>query len=147
MTIIRITKEFAFEMAHILWNYDGPCKNIHGHSYKLLVTVSGKPITESGPKKGMVMDFSDLKKVIKEQIIDVFDHAFVYGNDYSEEGKKIVDGYNGKKIELNSPATSENLLIEFADRIKSKLPANVKLHSLRLNETASCFAEWYADDN
>ncbi len=67
MTKIRLTKQFAFEMAHSLWNYDGLCKNIHGHSYKLDVTVIGKPIDdESNNKQGMVMDFIDLKRNCKQ---------------------------------------------------------------------------------
>ena len=70
MATIRVTKSFTFEMAHALWNYDGPCRNIHGHSYELLVTISGHPITdENSPKLGMVMDFGDLKKIVR--ILDI----------------------------------------------------------------------------
>ena len=66
MARIRITKEFKFETAHALMGYDGLCKHIHGHSYELLVTVIGHPIEdESNPKLGMVMDFGDLKKIVK----------------------------------------------------------------------------------
>ena len=67
--LIRVTKEFPFEMAHVLWNYDGPCKNVHGHSYRLFVTIYGTPSTnQDDPKNGMVIDFSDLKSIIKKQI-------------------------------------------------------------------------------
>ena len=60
---IRITKEFKFETGHALYGYDGLCKNVHGHSYKLSVTVLGSPIIDSKQtKNGMVIDFSDLKK-------------------------------------------------------------------------------------
>ena len=63
MSKIRITKKFTFETGHALFGHDGKCKNIHGHSYSLFVTVLGRPISESSnPKFGMVMDFSDLKK-------------------------------------------------------------------------------------
>ncbi|HQH18564.1 MAG TPA: 6-carboxytetrahydropterin synthase, partial [Bacteroidales bacterium] len=59
MAVIRITKEFKFEMAHALWGYDGPCKNIHGHSYYLYVTIIGSPINNpQSPKNGMVIDYS-----------------------------------------------------------------------------------------
>ena len=76
--IIRITKEFKFEMAHALKGYDGPCRNIHGHSYELLVTISGYPITDTkSPKLGMVMDFGNLKKIVRTAIIDIYDHALV----------------------------------------------------------------------
>jgi len=73
MTKIRVTKEFTFEMAHALWNYDGPCRNIHGHSYKLYVTVFGNTLLDNtSTKLGMVMDFSELKKIVKKYVIDYF---------------------------------------------------------------------------
>ena len=79
MNKIRITKQFSFETAHALHGYDGKCKNLHGHSYKLDVTVMGSPISDaSDPKYGMVIDFGDLKKIVKEDIVDVFDHATVF---------------------------------------------------------------------
>ncbi len=65
--MIRITKIFTFETAHVLYNYDGKCKNLHGHSYKLLVTVKGAINYDlSDPKNGMVMDFGDLKTKVTE---------------------------------------------------------------------------------
>jgi 6-pyruvoyltetrahydropterin/6-carboxytetrahydropterin synthase len=79
MSNIRITKQFSFETGHALYGYDGKCKNVHGHSYKLSVTVIGKPIVDrSNVKFGMVIDFTDLKKIVKEEIVDVFDHATVF---------------------------------------------------------------------
>ena len=81
--VIRITKEFKFEMAHALKDYDGPCRNIHGHSYEMKVTVSGTPVDDkNNPKLGMVMDFGDLKKIVRETIIEVFDHALVLQDNY-----------------------------------------------------------------
>ena len=59
MAKIRITKKFTFEAAHALYGYDGKCKNIHGHSYKLFVTIIGNPIKDSNNVKfGMIIDFS-----------------------------------------------------------------------------------------
>ncbi|MEI7897813.1 MAG: 6-carboxytetrahydropterin synthase, partial [bacterium] len=82
MNQIRVTKEFRFEAAHALMGYDGPCKNIHGHSYELSVTVIGTPVTDrSSAKLGMVMDFGDLKKIIKKQIVDPFDHALLLNSE------------------------------------------------------------------
>ena len=79
MNNIRITKQFSFETGHALYGYDGKCKNVHGHSYKLSVTVIGQPITDrNNVKFGMVIDFSDLKKIVKEEIVDVFDHVTVF---------------------------------------------------------------------
>jgi len=66
MAKIRITKQFTFETAHALYGYDGKCRNIHGHSYKLDVTVIGEPITDmDNVKCGMVIDFGDLKHIVK----------------------------------------------------------------------------------
>ena len=76
--MIRLTKEFSFEMAHALAGYDGPCREIHGHSYKLFVTVRGIPEQNpNSPKYGMVMDFGDLKRIVNRLIVDRYDHAFV----------------------------------------------------------------------
>lgn len=77
--MIRITKKFDFEAGHALFGYDGKCKNLHGHSYKLYVTVIGEPINNPhNVKNGMVIDFGDLKRIVQEQIIDAFDHAMVF---------------------------------------------------------------------
>ena len=66
MSNIRITKQFNFETGHALYGYDGKCTNVHGHSYKLSVTVIGKPIEDTcNVKYGMVIDFGDLKKIVK----------------------------------------------------------------------------------
>jgi 6-pyruvoyltetrahydropterin/6-carboxytetrahydropterin synthase len=84
--LIRVTKEFPFEMAHVLWNYDGPCKNVHGHSYRLFVTLSGVPAdNQENPKNGMVIDFSDLKSIIKNEIVNIFDHSVVLSNKIDKE--------------------------------------------------------------
>ncbi len=148
MTKIRLTKEFQFEMAHALWNYDGKCKNIHGHTYILYVTVIGEPINDSvNPKNGMVMDFGDLKKIIKENILDTHDH-YVAINKNSPHNDIKFENYNIEQIQRkNYQPTCENMVIEFAEIIKSKLPDNIKLHSVRLFETQTSSAEWNADDN
>lgn len=78
MTFVRITKIFRFETSHRLHNYDGPCRNIHGHSYELHVTVGGKPEADKdSPKVGMVLDFSVLKKIVAGKVIRPFDHALL----------------------------------------------------------------------
>ena len=148
MSTIRLTKEFRFEAAHALRGYDGPCKSIHGHSYKLTVTVSGTPIQDpDSPKKGMVMDFGDLKEIIKKNIIDSFDHSLILNKDYNlEDVKKIKDVFCNI-VWVDYQPTSENMLIDFSKRIESLLPEGVRLFSLQLRETANSFAEWFSDDN
>ncbi|MBR3981650.1 MAG: 6-carboxytetrahydropterin synthase [Bacteroidales bacterium] len=147
MTKIRITKEFVFDMAHALSNYDGKCKNIHGHTYKLFVTLIGIPCEDcSSPKNGMVLDFGDLKNIVKIPIVDVFDHALVVpANKGFEDLRKFQE--TDKYIEVPFQPTCENLTIYIANIIRSKLPDSVSLYSIRLYETPTSYAEWFADDN
>ena len=148
MTQIRITKEFAFEAAHMLKGYDGVCKDIHGHSYRLIVTIVGSTITDTNsPKLGMVMDFGDLKRIVNEHIVNVFDHALIANEAESAEKKMHLKAGTGKVIFTHFQPTSENMVTEFAWIIKEKLPAPLLLHSLRLYETANSYAEWHAIDN
>ncbi len=149
MTNIRITKQFSFETGHALYGYDGKCRNVHGHSYKLAVTVIGKPITDSNNVKfGMVIDFTDLKKIVKEEIVNVFDHATVFNKNtpHIELAKELKDrGHNVLLVDYQP--TSEMMIIDFAEKIKKRLPNNVKLNSLKLQETDTSYAEWYSADN
>jgi 6-pyruvoyltetrahydropterin/6-carboxytetrahydropterin synthase len=149
MSKIRITKQFSFETGHALYGYDGKCKNVHGHSYKLSVTVIGTPITDSNNVKfGMVIDFSDLKKIVREEIVDVFDHATVFNkNTPHVELAEELKNRGHHVILVNYQPTSENMVIDFAKKIQDRLPNNIQLHSLKLQETESSFAEWYASDN
>ena len=149
MNTIRITKQFYFETGHALHGYDGKCKNVHGHSYQLDVTVIGQPISlSSHVKKGMVIDFGDLKAIVKTEIVDVFDHATVFnGTTPHIELAKELENRGHKVLLVNYQPTSEMMLIDFADKIKAKLPNNIQLHSLKLRETGTSFAEWFAEDN
>ncbi len=146
--IIRITKEFKFEMAHALMGYDGPCRNIHGHSYELNVTILGHPISDNNnPKLGMVMDFGDLKKIVRETIVDVYDHALVLNNNMPKDLIEKLSANFEKIILLDYQPTSELMVADFANKIMEKLPSNVKLKYLLLRETVTSYAEWHADDN
>ncbi len=146
---IRITKQFTFEAGHALFGYDGKCRNVHGHSYKLSVTVIGSPIRDNGHVKlGMVIDFGDLKKIVREEIIDRFDHATVFNKNtpHIELAKNLSErGHN--IILADYQPTSENMVIDFAAKIKARLPDSIQLHSLKLQETETSFAEWFATDN
>ena len=147
--MIRITKIFTFETAHVLYNYDGKCKNMHGHSYKLFVTVKGTPINDiNDVKNGMVVDFGDIKKIVKEEIVDVWDHAVLLnaltphkelGEDLAQKGHKV--------IECNYQPTCENMFYEIAEKIKNKLPSHVQLAYLKLHETENSYGEWLAEEN
>lgn len=149
MSNIRITKQFSFETGHALYGYDGKCKNVHGHSYKLSVTVIGKPILDrSNVKFGMVIDFTDLKKIVKEEIVDQFDHATVFNETTPHiELAKELKTRGHHVILVDYQPTSENMVIDFAQRIKNRLPEGIALFSLKLQETDTSFAEWFASDN
>ncbi|WBL22255.1 6-pyruvoyl trahydropterin synthase family protein [Zunongwangia sp. HRR-M8] len=149
MAKIRITKQFSFETGHALYGYDGKCRNVHGHSYKLSVTVIGEPISDTdNVKYGMVIDFGDLKKIVKSEIVDQFDHATVFNKNtpHIELAKELKDrGHHVILVEYQP--TSENMVIDFSQKINKHLPGHIKLHSLKLQETETSFAEWYASDN
>jgi len=149
MNNIRITKQFSFETGHALYGYDGKCKNVHGHSYKLFVTVIGKPIVDTNNVKyGMVIDFGDLKKIVKEEIVDLFDHATVFNQNtpHLELAKELQDrGHH--VILVDYQPTSEMMVIDFAQKIRSRLPEHINLHSIKLQETDTSSAEWYASEN
>ncbi|MBU1369827.1 MAG: 6-carboxytetrahydropterin synthase [Bacteroidetes bacterium] len=148
MQKIRITKEFHFEMAHALKGYDGPCRNIHGHSYELKVTLTGTPIEDtSNPKLGMIMDFGDLKKIVKQQVVDVFDHALVLNKAASQEMIQHLQQHFDKVLLLDYQPTSELMVGDFAARIATALPDNIQLFSVLLRETGTAYAEWFASDN
>ncbi len=149
MAKIRITKQFNFETGHALYGYDGKCRNVHGHSYKLSVTVIGEPNPNpTHVKHGMVIDFSDLKRIVKEEVVDLFDHATVFNkNTPHVELAQQLSNRGHHVILVDYQPTSENMVIDFAAKIASRLPSYLSLHSLKLQETETSFAEWYASDN
>jgi 6-pyruvoyltetrahydropterin/6-carboxytetrahydropterin synthase len=145
---IRVTREFTFETAHVLWNYDGPCRNVHGHSYRLFVTVSGVPVNDiHNPKNGMVIDFTDLKNIVLKEIVNIFDHAVVVSRDFEKDKLEMLKETFGNTVIVDYQPTCENLVADFADRINKLMPAGINLHNLKLYETAKSYAEWFAEDN
>mgnify|MGYP003553498177 FL=1 len=149
MSVVRLTKEFTFEAAHSLEGYDGACREIHGHSYRLFVTVRGVPCADEGsPKCGMVVDFGVLKSIVNRLVVDRLDHSLVIRR--SERNEQILGVLNdrfGRVVEVDYQPTCENMISDFAARISAELPEGVELTALRLYETATSFAEWLAEDN
>lgn len=139
--MLKVAKEFSFDMAHLLDGHDGKCQNLHGHTYKLQVIVSGET-EDNGAKKGMVIDFADLKRVVNELIISPMDHAFIYDQSSERETKiaQLLQQFNSKTFALPMRSTAENL----AQFIFQRLQENVgfHLHSVRLWETPTSFAEY-----
>lgn len=143
MSIIKITKQFSFEMAHALRNYDGLCRNIHGHSYKMDITLSGQPLhDDNSPKNGMVMDFGDLKRLVNEEIISLLDHALVLNDKTDNQLVEVLKQNYEKVVTVDFQPTTENLLNFIAGKIQMRLPKDVKLSCVRLRETDTSYAEW-----
>lgn len=146
--MIRLTKIFTFETAHALWGYDGKCKNIHGHSYKLYVTVKGEPCNDiHHVKNGMVMDFGELKSIVKKLIINPLDHAIILNahTEHKQLGEQLQN-QGHKVIFMNYQPTCENMLMDFAEKIQSELPKNILLANLKLYETETSYGEWISED-
>lgn len=142
---LRLTKHFSFEMAHALPAYDGLCSNIHGHSYKLALTIEGPANADpTSPHCGMVVDFRKMKTVVEETILSRFDHTLVLPEDspYKVDGPLRI-------ICTPFQPTTENLLAYFAQLLEQRfasddsLPPEVKLFSLRLSETETSTAELF----
>jgi len=148
MVALHLTRVFYFNMAHVLLNYHGKCKNIHGHTYKLEVTVRGAPCNDdASPKKGMLIDFSDFKKLIETEITNLWDHALmIHENTDSDLLKALKKNYE-KVIVVPFQPTTENMICELSSLIKNILPHDLDLFSLRLYETEQSYAAWYAAEN
>jgi len=145
--MIRITKIFCFEAAHLLYEYDGLCKNIHGHSYRLYVTIKGEPMNDpSNPHDGMVIEFSILKNIVNELIITPFDHSLILPQRVNLSLKNVLNESKNKTVFTEFQPTCENLLNHFASLLIHRLPNSVTLHKLKLYETANSYAEWFAND-
>lgn len=144
---IRLTKIFSFEMAHALLGYDGACRNIHGHSYVLHVTVIGVPKYDSDhPKDGMVADFKDLKKWVKRRVVEVYDHALMLNEKTSAAAINGLKGVYEKVILKPFQPTCENMLVDILSKLEGELPEGIKLFSLKLFETNTSYAEWFLED-
>ena len=134
---IRLTKQFSFQMAHALDGYDGKCANLHGHNYRLEVTLEGTPLDDStSPKDGMMVDFGDIRRIVEAAVIEPFDHALVLSS-----ASPFNIGLPTKTVVLPLPPTSENLLLHFVRLLDGRFPSNARLHSLRLYETDTSCAE------
>ena len=144
---IRLTRRFVFDMAHALLSYDGPCKNIHGHTYSFSLTLLGDPLQAPGhPKDGMVYDFSLLKGIVERKVLQQFDHALVLSANENEDlVRNIADRYE-KVVLLKLQPTCEHLLLHFIELVKNELPENLKLDAARLDETPNSYAEWRIED-
>jgi 6-pyruvoyltetrahydropterin/6-carboxytetrahydropterin synthase len=132
---LKIAKEFYWEMGHRLPDHFGLCKNIHGHSYKMILTVEGQ-INE----QQMVIDYYDLEKIINP-IIQEFDHSFMV-NKNDKIVLEFLNQIQSKKVEVDFDATVENICLFVLNKIKNaSLPKNIKAVTVRIYETKFDYAE------
>ena len=136
---MKITKTFTFDSSHMLDGHDGKCQNLHGHTYLLEVSVAA-PLIKGGAKDGMVMDFADLKSVVKREIIEPFDHAFIYHGQNTRESQiaALLEGWNMKTLRLDCRTTAENMAVEMFGRLKNN---GLPVSSVKLWETPTSCAE------
>ncbi|RBL89070.1 6-pyruvoyl trahydropterin synthase family protein [Chitinophaga flava] len=141
--MLQLTKIFSFETAHALHRYNGKCRNIHGHSYKLHVTVRDKAHQgEYLPAPGILVDFKDIKAVVQSHIVEHFDHRLILSADYVVAHPFCETQENLWVWEMEPSA--ENMVLYMQKVLQDVLPAEVSLASLRLYETSDSYAEWVA---
>lgn len=146
ISTMLITRKFEFDAGHRISTHQSQCRNLHGHRYVLEVTISGNIITDNdAPEQGMVMDFSDVKHIIREALVDQWDHAFlVYAGDTRvREFLQSMDGH--KTVVLEVQPTAENLALIAFNRLhhvfQNRYAGRLELEHIRLFETPNCWAD------
>lgn len=137
---MKIVKTFTFDSSHLLDGHDGKCQNLHGHTYKLEVEIKGELISD-GPKAGMVMDFGDLKAVVKTHILAKMDHAFLYNchNERESAIAALLEGWQLKTYPIEQRTTAEVMSRHiFKILVQHQIPVS----RVRLWETPSSYSEY-----
>jgi len=133
--MMKVAKEFRWEMGHRLPEHFGLCKNIHGHSYKMIVEFEGEL-----NKQGMVVDFYDVEKIINP-LIEKLDHAFMVSKD-DKIVLEFLERMNSKRVVVDFVSTAENISnYMLAEIKKSSLPATITEITVRIYETEHDYAQ------
>jgi len=140
--MIALTKIFHFEMAHAIHGYEGSCKNVHGHSYELHVSVTHSSISGDNyiPAPGMIMDFKELKRLVNSLVLKRFDHRLLLSEEYLKVNKALA--FHENLFAFEAEPTVENMLLYIRCQLQKELPIGIKLTALKLYETNSSYAEW-----
>lgn len=136
----KIAREFSFDIAHMLDGHDGKCRNLHGHTYRLQVEITG-PRLASGPKQGMVMDYADLKAIVQRHILDPMDHAFLYDTTSARECRvaSLLQELDSRTYGVALRTTAENIAGHiFGTLCAQGLPVSL----IRLWETPTSYCEY-----
>lgn len=146
MSILEITRKLEFDAGHRIPNHHGQCKHLHGHRYQLEITISGEMIQKSGASdEGMVLDFGQIKQIAKEQLVDLWDHAFLVAKADTEILNFLNKLPNHKTVILDEIPTVENLAKKafamLAPLIEKEFEGRIYLKKIRLYETPNCWAD------
>ena len=135
--MITVTKTIRFDAAHILTNHQGLCKNLHGHTYRVDVSVT----QGDGDTRDMVIDFKDLKRIASEVVCERFDHAFIYNTESAGEREiaAVVEKNGMRTVAIPFRSTAENLARMFFGELKARIPG---LSAVKVWETADSCAEY-----
>jgi 6-pyruvoyltetrahydropterin/6-carboxytetrahydropterin synthase len=134
--MLSITKIFSFEAAHRISNYQGACSQIHGHSYKLQITVSA----EMPGENDMILDFKILKELVQNHVLSYWDHSLMLKE--NTENRQFLNSYPGKIYWMTSEPTAERMLLHISQKLTPTLPDHVDLEEIVLFETETSFAKW-----
>ncbi len=134
--MLSITKIFSFEAAHRISNYQGACSQVHGHSYKLQITVSADKPEEND----MILDFKVLKDLVQNHIISFWDHSLMLKE--NAENRQFFLNYPGKIYWMESEPTAERMLLDISQKLRPVLPDHVELEEINLFETETSQAKW-----
>ncbi len=142
--MLQLTKIFQFETAHAISGYEGLCRNIHGHSYELHVTVRARNLKAGFiDKPGFLVDFKEIKAVVKEEIVNYFDHRLFVSAAYLASHPSIADLENLEVWDYEPSA--ENILLFILEKLNRAFPEQIYIHNMRLYETSTSYAEWTQD--
>ena len=135
--MITVTKTVKFDAAHVLTNHQGLCKNLHGHTYRVDVSVA----QAADDDRDMVIDFKDLKGIANEVVCDRFDHAFIYNTESAGECEiaAVVEKTGMRTVAIPFRSTAENLAKLFFGDLKPRVPGLV---AVKVWETADSSAEY-----
>lgn len=141
---MKVVKTFSFDIAHMLDGHDGKCKNLHGHTYRLEVEISG-PLIQEGPKEGMVLDFSDLKQAVKQWVVDPMDHAFLYHRHNEREAAlaQMLQSWQMKTYALECRTTAEAISQHIFHCLREQ--GGLPISRIRLWETPTSYSEYEGD--
>jgi len=143
---MRITRRLEFDAGHRIPDHQSQCRHLHGHRYGIEVTLAGDVISVAGsPMNGMVMDFSEVKNIARQSIVDAWDHAFLVWREDTSVVAFLASLPEHKTVVLDVVPTAENLAIlafrTLDPLYRDRYGNHLELERVRLYETPNCWAD------